>query len=371
MSVEISRRYLLVSSAAFALSGCAVARGAPSRREMVADSESVDADFGLEVVTHERLPMYSEWDASNGERQTGWPSGGAVAQDQRLAPGDILALRIWDSEPTSLITAADSQFSDIANITISGSGHAVLPYVGEVHVGGLTANGARSRLQDALRTIIPSAELQLEVRQGRRNSVDIIGGVANPGSFPLAERNLALTSLIATAGGVDPGLGNPQVQISRGSHVYRRSWKTVLANPQNDTNLQGGDRVLIEADPRSFKALGASSREEIIGFDAESVSALRAIALMGGMADARADPKGILVLRRYPDDASLRPNAPPHKRMVFSFDLTSAGGMFSADEFQLQNNDVVLVTQAPATTTQRVLALLGSGLGFGRALNSL
>lgn len=371
MSVVTSRRFFLVGTAAFALSGCAVARGAPSRREVVAGADADDADFALEVVTRDRLPIYPQWGPSNGAKQTGWPSGGAAPQDQRLAPGDILALRIWDSEPSSLITAPDAQFSDVANLTVSGSGHVNLPYVGEVHVGGVTANTARNQLQEALRSIIPSAELQMETKQGRRNSVDIIGGVVNPGSFPLTERNLSLTSVLASAGGVDTSLDNPQVQITRGGHTYRRPLKFILSNPQNDANLQGGDRIVIAADPRSFKALGASDREEVIGFDDDSVSALRAIALMGGMADTRADPRGILVLRRYPEDAALRPNPPPNVRMVFSFDLTSASGLFSADEFKLQNDDIVMVTQAPATTTQRVLALFGSGLGFGRALSNL
>jgi len=361
----------LVGTAAFALSGCAVARGAPSRREVVSGADVEGADFALEVVTRDRLPIYPQWGPSNGTRPTGWPSGGASPQDQLLAPGDILALRIWDSEPTSLLTSQDAQFADVANLTVSSSGHVTLPYAGEVHVGGVTATTARSRLQTALRSISPSAELQMETRHGRRNSVHIVGGVAQPGSFPLTERNLSLTSVLASAGGVVSSLDNPQVQITRGGHTYRRPLQFVLSDPQNDASLQGGDRILIEADPRSFKALGASGREEVIGFDEDSVSVLRAIALMGGMADARADPRGMLVLRRYPEDAALRPNAPPNERMVFSFDLTTASGLFSADEFKLQNDDIVLITQAPATTTQRVLALFGSGLGFGRALSRL
>jgi len=145
----------------------------------------------------------------------------------------------------------------------------------------------------------------------------------------------------------------------------------VLGNPVHDPAIRGGDRVLIEADPRSFKALGASQREDIIGFDEQDVSALRAISLMGGIADTRADPRGILILRRYDERETLRPDGPPNTRVVFSFDLTTADGLFSADEFQIQPDDIVLATQAPAVTTQRVLTLFGAFLGFGRAVGSL
>jgi polysaccharide biosynthesis/export protein len=135
--------------------------------------------------------------------------------------------------------------------------------------------------------------------------------------------------------------------------------------------LQGGDSILIEADPRSFTGLGAAGREQVIRFDSESVTALRAVAMMGGLADSRADPRGILVLRRYPPGALSDPTPPPNPRVVFSFDLTRADGLFSADEFALQNGDIVLATQSPGTTTQRVLGLFGSVLGAGRVLNEL
>ncbi|PZX45741.1 polysaccharide export outer membrane protein [Roseinatronobacter thiooxidans] len=370
MAAAVSRRNFILGCTAFSISGCAVPRGAPSKREMVAGADATDADFALEIVSRDRLPLYANWGHSRPSRPTSWPASAAVPQDQRLAPGDILALRIWDAEESSLITPADERFSDIANLTVDSSGHVSLPFVGEVHVGGLTVNSARQRLQSELVSIIPSAQVQVEVRQGRRNSVDILGGVANPGTYPLSERNLPISSLISTAGGVDSALNNAQVQITRASNVYRRPLADVLTIPAADVPLQGGDRVLIEADPRSFTVVGAAGREDVIGFDAETVSALRAVSRMGGMADTRADPRGILVLRRYPDAIVSQPNGPPHPRVVFSFDLTAASGMFSADDFELQDRDILVATQAPALTTQRVLALFGSLLSFGRAAGS-
>ncbi len=45
--------------------------------------------------------------------------------------------------------------------------------------------------------------------------------------------------------------------------------------------------------------------------------------------------------------------------------------MFSADEFLIADGDILLATQAPAVTTQRVLALFGAMLGFGKAVGTL
>lgn len=367
----ISRRAFLASGSALALSGCAVARGAPTRSEVIKGADDDDAGFMLELVTRERLALYPQWGDRDAKSRTGWPNGGTTPTDQRLAPGDTLGVRVWDAEETSLLSGTDTPFADIANVVVTSSGHITLPYVSRVHVSGLTLDGARERIQEQMTTISPSAQVQLEVREGRRNSVEMVGGVKTPGTYPLTERNLPLSSLIAAAGGVDGALENPQVQLTRGSNVYRRSLEHVLSTPANDPPLQGGDRVLISADSRTFKALGAANREEVIRFDAPKVSALRALSMMGGMSDTRADPRGILVLRSYPYATGGQPYGSHHTRVVFSFDLTNAEGLFNADEFALQSDDIVMATQAPATTTTRVLALMGGFFGLGRAASSL
>lgn len=370
-----SRRAFVLGAGALLLGGCGVPRGAPSKREVLAGArptgDGEEPDFALEIVTRERLAVYPQWGSSTGLSSTAWPAGNAMPVDQRLAPGDRLQVRIWDAEESSLITSPGAQFSDIQNVQVNASGLVNLPYIEQVEVGGLSHDAARARLQERLTAITPSAQVQLSVEQGRLNSVDMLGGVAQPGSYPLAERNLPLSSLISASGGVLTGLENPQVQITRGGRVFRRPLKDVMANPVNDPALQGGDRVLIESDPRTFTGLGAAGREEVIRFDTQTVSALRAVSMMGGLADMRADPEGILVLRRYGPAAANKVNGPPHVRVVFSFDLTGADGLFAADEFELENGDIVLATQSPGTSIQRVVGLFGSVLGFGRTASSL
>jgi len=367
---DLSRRSLLLGSGLVLLAGCAVPRGAPSRAEFL-ESGTEDIDFALEIVTPSRLETYAGWGSSDPRRSRRWLSGGALPSDQRLEPGDRLSLRIWDAEESSLITTPGAQFADITNVVVSASGFVTLPYVEDVMVRGLTLEAARAELQSRLTEIIPSAQVQVSVEQGRRNSVSMLGGVATPGAYPLTERNLPLTAMIASAGGVVPTLANPQVQITRGGEVYRRSLRLILADPAHDPALRGGDRIVVEEDPRRFMALGATGRQEVITFDDETVTALRAVSLMGGIDDARADPEGLLVLRRYPQAAVDRPDGPPHRRMVFSFDLTNAESLFSADEFHLVDGDVVLATQAPATTARRVLSLFGSVLGIADAAASI
>lgn len=353
-----------------ALTGCGVARGAPSRNELVT-SATADADFSVEVVTRDRLATFRAWGGASARPQSAWPTSSGEPAEQRLAPGDRLSLRIWDAEESSLITPPDARFSDVSNVVVSAAGTVTLPYTGDVRVAGLTLGDARLALQESLSGIIPSAQVQMAVEQGRRNSVALLGGVATPGTYPLTERSLPLTNLIARAGGARQTLVNPQVQITRGVHVYRRPLSFVMASPANDPALIGGDRVLIEEDPRTFMALGATGRQAVIVFDDDTVTALRAMSMMGGVVDSRADPRGILILRQYPEAAVRLPNGPPNTRVVFSFDLTDADSLFSANEFALQDQDLVLATLAPATTAHRVLSLFGTVLGIADRASDL
>lgn len=371
MTTGLPRRVFLTGMSAALLAGCAVPRGAASRREMLSNAETDKVDFTLEIAERARLSVYDSWGSSNTHLTTGWPAAGGVVQDQRIAPGDKMMLRIWDAAESSLLAGPGAQFADISNVVVQGSGHVLLPYVNAVHVAGLTLASAQARLQEKLTAIIPSAQVQAEIVQGRRNSVDFVSGVAKPGSYPLTDRHLPLTSLLSSAGGADADLVNPIVQITRGGQVYRKSLRDVLASPRQDPSLQGGDRIVIMSDPRTFTAVGAAGREQVIPFDVDTVSALRAVSMMGGMNDMRADPKGILVLRRYDASAPGTLARPPKPHVVFSFDLTRADGMFVADEFMLHDGDIVMATQAPATTAQRVIGLFGSFLNIGRAAASL
>ena len=95
-------------------------------------------------------------------------------------------------------------------------------------------------------------------------------------------------------------------------------------------------------------SFGAASKETQISFPRAEVSALDAVTLIGGLNDSIADPKGVLVLRNYPASAVRSDGTGPGKdRMIFVFDLMSADGLFSAGQFQVQNQDLVMVAQAP------------------------
>ncbi len=353
------------------LSACNLPRGAGFRNEVLSAKAGVDAngqpvyDFAVFSVTRASLPLLAGWPGS----ATGTlPWIGRVDQPASMiiSPGDMLKISIWDAEENSLLTAPSQRVAQLQDVQVGLDGRIFLPFVGNMKVSGMAPDTARARIQDMLLNTVPSAQVQLSVDPGRANTVTLASGVRNPGVYPLVDRNVSLLSLIAQGGGVPESTVNPRVKLFRNGKPYGVSLERLFAEPNLDTTLQGGDRVLVEADERYFLSLGAVTRESLYPFPKDNVSALDALSIMGGVSALRANPQGILILRDYPasavrpvaDPKVPSPEGPPRDRVVFTIDLTKADGLFSAGKFQIQSGDLVYVTESPLGTATTLLGLI-------------
>lgn len=361
-----SRRRLLLTGASLAvLSACALPRGAPRQREVLSGAEAAAPDFAVYQVTPAFLPELAQWPAVGTTPSDGWLPRRRGPASVAIAPGDRLDLRIWDSEENSLITTPEAKSAEMLGLTVSPDGYIFVPYIEEVRVAGLSPERARRAVQDRLKVIIPSAQVQLDLASGRRNSVDLVGGVNRPGRYPLEDGDTTVLSLIAEGGGPRPEFENPRVRLIRDGRAYVTTLERIAADPGLDTTLRGGDQLVVEKDERYFVAMGATGREQILRFDREAISAIEAVSMTGGLLDARADPGGILVLREYPESALLAGTRGPRMaRVVFTFDLTSGEGLFSARAFQIASGDVIFATESPVTAVQTILGLVGQAFGI-------
>jgi polysaccharide biosynthesis/export protein len=350
------------------LSACGLPRGAALQSEILATDGDTPADFAVYQVTKSELAKFASWPKTGSFRSYGWFSTSGTANGIIIAPNDRIDLTIWDSEENSLLTAPSQKAVDMKDLLVSESGMIFIPYLETIKVSGLSPDQARKKMQMALKTIIPSAQVQISVRQGTRSSVDLVGGVSSPGTYPLTDNRLTVLNLLSLGGGVAPSLRNPQVRLVRGGKIYGTSLENLYALPKLDARIKGGDKVIISADKRYFRALGAAGTESIVYFETARPTALDAMSMIGGLSDSRADPKGILILREYSHSA-VRKNGrgPSQKRAVFSIDLTTADGLFSAGRFYIQPEDTVLITEASITNTRTILGLVGSIFGIFNA----
>lgn len=355
-----------------ALAGCAsLPRGAAVEREILTGTADEASDFAVFPVTRDFLADMSDWPHADAPQLNWIPTSGGP-RTQVIAPGDRLQITIWDSNESSLLSANGQRAVQIEALSVAPNGTVFVPYVGDTRVAGMTVPVARETLQQEIDRVVPASQVQLSITEGRANSVDLVGGVASPGSYPMPDRNFTLLNLIAAGGGVQAALSNPQVRLIRHGTIYGMSVARLYSDPALDTLLVGGDRVIVEADRRYFLSLGAAGRQSQHPFPQDDVSALDAVTIMGGVESRRGNPGGVLVLREYPDSA-LRADqpGPDHPRVVFSLDLTSADGLFSARNFHLAHGDLVLVTESPITSAQTIFGLIGSVFGLARQSASL
>jgi polysaccharide export outer membrane protein len=339
--------------------------GAPASEEVLRDIENPQNDFALYAVTRAFLPTVAHWPPTGKQETLPWINASRGPKTQIIQPGDRLTLRIWDSNDSSLLSSVGEKMVQLQDVRVAANGSVFLPYVGNVNVHGMTPELAREKLQQELESIVPSAQLQLDMTEGRNNSVDLVSGVARPGTYPMPDRNYSVMGLIAAGGGIAASLNNPQIRLMRGGRLYGTSVDNLLNHPQKDTLLRGGDRVFVEEDERYFLSFGATGTEDLHIFTKDAVSAMDALSISGGIQDGRADPKGLLILREYPASA-VAPGVrgPRQTRVIFTLDLTSADGLFSARNFQINPGDLVMATESPINDALTVANLFGNVFGI-------
>jgi polysaccharide export outer membrane protein len=118
----------------------------------------------------------------------------------------------------------------------------------------------------------------------------------------------------------------------------------------------------VEEDSRSFTALGATGQQSIVEFQTQNISALEAIASVGGLNPRLADPSGVFVLRNEPEQMANavlgRHDLVGTQRFVYVLDLTAPTGMFEARDFAIRDEDTVYVTSAPISQWNNAISAL-------------
>jgi polysaccharide biosynthesis/export protein len=343
---------------ALVLSGCALPRSAATPTEVLRGTEAADSQIQVVPVTRDGLAEIGQWPAPPGAVRHNWPGAGAQPVARTIRAGDTVALAVWDSQRDSLISTDGQRVVPIQNLVVSSAGRIFVPYVGEVRVSGLTADAARREIEAQMRSVVPDGQVQLTVAPGSGNTIDVVTGVVRPGRFAVPETSSTILSVLAEAGGIAPSLRNPLVRLNRAGQGYAIPARLLFAEPARDLVLRGGDRVLVEEDQRNFVALGASGRQQVVYFEREQITALDALSTIGGLNPTRSNLQGVMVLREYPAVSVRAAGAFPRQpRVIFTFDLTSADGLFAASNFHIAPGDVVLATESGLPAFVQMLAL--------------
>lgn len=359
MKKTFRTRPLVLLALVAATASCGLPRSGPNKHEIYAGSNTaqgtahiveVDATVARAATIDDQLGFGS-----------GFVNAGLIGSDE-IHPGDILGLTIWENVENGLLSIKGQSATPLKEIQVDGGGFIFVPYAGRIKASGNSPEALRRIITDKLKEQTPDPQVEVSRVAGDGATVSIIGDIGGQGVYPLERPTRNLSAMLARAGGVavDPKIA--QVTVTRGGRSGKVMLKEIYDNPSMDIALRPGDVILVEADPRSFTAMGATGTQSKVQFESPSVSAVEALAQVGGLQTNIADPTGVFVLRDETDVIANRvlgrTDLKGPQRMAYVLNLTEPEGLFNARDFQIRDGDTIYVTEAPYVQWQKTLAVL-------------
>lgn len=368
-----SLRGLLACVLAGALSACGMPESGPNESQLLSSSVQREGDAFVVPVDDEvarDAAVFNRLGFSSTFRNAGELSPDAIR------PGDVLGLTIWENVVEGLLARGGTGATVIDEVQVDSAGFIFVPYAGRVKASGNTPEALRGIITRALETQTPDPQVSVRRIAGDGATVTVVGGVGAQGVYTIERPTRKLSSVLARAGGVTVEADVAQISVLRGNEIGRIWLTDLLEDPAADISIRGGDRVVVEEDRRTFISLGATGTQTRVPFVSQDLSAIEALASVGGLNAAFADPTGVFVLREEDQSTARkvlnREDITGSQRIIYVLDLTQPSGMFVARDFIIQDDDTIFVTEAPLARWGKTVSLVfGSIVTPAASIDSL
>jgi len=304
----------------------------------------------------------------------------SIKPNQNLVgPGDVLEVNIWEADPPILFGSSSNASIAIQNSSTSKAttlppqivaldGTINVPFVGNIKVIGKNTEAIGNQITLALRGKANFPQALVRMSQNVTSNITVVGNVNNSMLIPISPKQEKLLDAIAMAGGVKDPINKVTIQLARNGKTSTMPLETIIKSPKENIPLAPGDVITSYFQPYSFTALGATSQNQEVPFEAQGISLVQALARVGGVQDLRADAKGVFIFR-FED-----PTAITEKQMasadlvngklpvVYRVDLSDGGSFLTAQNFPIKDKDVLYVSNASTVELQKFLNILVSAI---------
>lgn len=353
------------------LAACSLPRSGPSKKEIY--SGAVERGGNTNVIyVNDHVARASNYAPVYGFSNS-FINAGQVGADE-IRSGDVLAMSIWENVDDGLLSSLGSSSASLQQIQVDSQGYIFVPYAGRVRAAGSTPDQLRQVITKQLSSQTPDPQVSISRVAGDGATVSVVGKVGGQGVFPIERPTRTLSAMLARAGGVAIEPEVAVITVKRGNSSGKIWLTDLYARPQNDIALRPGDVILVEEDQRDFTSLGALGGQTRVPLGNDLVSAVEAIAMVGGLSSNLADPTGVFVLRDEPESVASRVLGKPvngTQRMAYVLDLTRPNGLFLARDFLIRDGDTLYVTEAPYVQWQKTLAAITGGLNSANNVANL
>ncbi|WP_373354322.1 polysaccharide biosynthesis/export family protein [Pseudoroseicyclus sp. CXY001] len=354
------------------LATCGLPRSGPNRNEIYAGSVLREGDSFI-LMVDDRINLIAGVSPALGFTES-FVNAGILGSDT-IQPGDVLGLTIWENVDDGLMVPTGQNATVLDEVQVDGAGFIFVPYAGRIRAAGNTPEAIRRIISEQLEEQTPDPQVQVRRLAGDGSTVSVVGAVGAQGVYPIERPTRTLAAMLAEAGGVTIEPEIALVTVVRGGQRATAWFTDIYDYPQNDIPLRAGDRIVVEEDTRSFTALGATGRQDLVPFTSKTISAIEAIAQVGGLSSAAADPTGVFIFRNEPEEIARQLTGvntlTGTQRVVYVLDLTRPNGLFFARDFAVRDEDTVYVTEAPFSQFSKVIASITGTLASVDAINSV
>ncbi len=360
---RLSKGVALVAALAVVAS-CGLPRSGPTKAEIFSGSVLENGDAFV-LLVDDRVNLVASVTPALGF-SAGFRDASTIGSDT-IRAGDVLGLTIWENVRDPLLVATGQNATVLEEVQVDGSGFIFVPYAGRIRAAGNTPEAIRRIITTKLEEQTPDPQVQVRRLAGDGSTVSVVGAVGAQGVYAIERPTRTLAAMLARAGGVTIQPEIAQVTVVRGSHSGQIWFEDLYDHPGHDIALRAGDRIFVEQDTRSFTALGATGSQSRVAFESQNISAIEAIAQVGGLNTNLADPTGVFIFRNEPVEIAGqlvgRNDLTGTQRVIYVLDLTEPNGMFMARDFAIRDGDTVYVTEAPFSQFNKTISAVFGTLG--------
>ena len=194
--------------------------------------------------------------------------------DAKIMPKDVLSITVSTSEdaaaapfnltvPTPYTLGQRNSYSQamLQSYIVDNDGDIDFPLLGTVHLAGLTKEEAERHIRDKIRSYMNRKEKPIVTVRMINYKISVIGEVAKPGMFTVANEKISILEALAQAGDLTIYGRRDRVKLIREDATGEKNIHVLNLNDANIINspyfyLQQNDVVYVE--PNDVKALNSS-----------------------------------------------------------------------------------------------------------------
>jgi len=336
----------------------------PTKRQIFSGSVQEEGDAFI-VTVNERVTSATAVVPALGFTES-FQNAGLLGSDT-IRPGDTLALRVWENVDDPLLGSATTAATVLEEVQVDGNGFIFVPYAGRIKASGNSPDAIRRIITERLEVQTPDPQVEVQRLAGDGSTVSLVGAVGGQGVYPIERPTRTLSTMLAQAGGISIEPEVAQITVLRGGMRGKIWFEDLYSDPHFDIALRAGDRILVEQDTRAFTVMGYAGSQARVPFETQTLSAVEALAQVGGLSATEADPTGVFVLRNEMEPIAKqvlsRSDLIGAQRMVYVLDFTQPNGLFLARDFVIRDDDLIYITEAPISQWNKTIAALTGSLG--------